>query len=640
MPGRESGREGGSAGEGGAQGAGGVSGTGGADGAVKPLAAGDPRRIGPYRVLGVLGAGGMGRVFLARSEGGRAVAVKVVHDEYATDTRFRARFRREIAAARTVGERHTAPVLDADPDAEPPWVATGYVAGLSLEQVVRLDGPLPASSVHALADGMLRALRDIHAAGIVHRDLKPSNVMLTVEGVRVIDFGIARAVQPPVESLLTSTGMVIGSPGFMAPEQITGDGARPVSDVFALGCMLSYAATGRHPFAHGATNQHAVMFRVVQAEPEIDAVADESLRALIARCLTKDPDRRPTVDELLSGPDRPVPAAAAGAWLPAAVVVRLARLSAGLLDIESGAEAPAGKSRETVQLRGLKPTVAATAVTATTPDTAPVPPAPVPPEPARRVRRRPWLIGLIVVPVVVAGGGTAMVLLPGDGSSPEASASSSPTASPIASNSPSPGGVSPSGTVTPGTTAQPTTAPPAPSPGKDGKNGQDGRNGAQGPANPGTGSSRSTTTGSTGSTTASGGSTGSKGGGSTGGASSPKPPSSAVPSTFVGTWSTPMEGSFGNDPQKLVISRAAIGQNAVRYSWDVYGMGHCEYTARLDSVSANGTQLHVTSGTIDTAHSGQYCNDVAASTLVSDSTGTIRRIYSSSNPNGITYNRA
>ncbi|WP_063762326.1 serine/threonine-protein kinase [Streptomyces sp. NRRL F-5123] len=626
MPGRESGgREGADA-----EGAGDAEATGGAEGTVKPLSAGDPRRIGPYRVLGVLGAGGMGRVFLARSEGGRAVAVKVVHQEYATDTRFRARFRREIAAARTVGERHTAPVLDADPDAEPPWVATGYVAGLSLEQVVRLQGPLPASSVHALADGMLRALKDIHAAGIVHRDLKPSNVMLTVEGVRVIDFGIARAVQSPVESLLTSTGMVIGSPGFMAPEQISGDGARPVSDVFALGCMLSYAATGRHPFAHGATNQHAVMFRVVQAEPELDAITDEPLRALVARCLTKDPDRRPTVDELLSGPDRPVPAAAADAWLPAAVVVRLARLSAGLLDIESGAEAPSGKSGETVQLRGPKPTVAATAVSEAPPTPAPAP-TPTPAEPPQRARKRSWLIAVAVVPVVVAGGGTALVLLPGDGGSPGASASHSSTAPPSASNSPSAAAASPSGTVSPGTTAQPTTPPPTPAPGKNGRNGQDGRNGSPAPANPGTGTSRSTSGGTTGSTTTSGG--------STGGASSPKPPSSAVPATFVGTWSVPSANSFGNDPQKLVVSRAAIGQNAVRYSWDVYGMGHCEYTARLDSVSANGKQLHVTSGTIDPAHSGQYCNDVAASTFVSDSAGTIRRVYSTSNPNGITYNR-
>ncbi len=217
------------------------------DGGIKPLVAGDPSRIGPYLLLGRLGAGGMGRVFLARSEGGRTVAVKVVHEEHVADAQFRARFRREIDAARKVGERYTAPVLDADPDAERPWVATGYVPGLSLEQIVRRYGPLPVASVHALADGLLHALKDIHTAGIVHRDLKPSNVMLTVEGSRVIDFGISRALETSVESLLTSTGMVVGSPGFMSPEQVRGQRAGAKSDVFTLGCVLMYAATGSCP---------------------------------------------------------------------------------------------------------------------------------------------------------------------------------------------------------------------------------------------------------------------------------------------------------------------------------------------------------------------------------------------------------
>ncbi|MEK8144383.1 serine/threonine-protein kinase [Streptomyces sp. M10(2022)] len=151
-------------------------------GDVQPLTAADPRQIGTYRLLGRLGAGGMGRVYLARSEGGRTVAVKVVHEEHTSDAHFRARFRREIEAARRVGERYTAPVLDAGPDAEQPWVATGYVPGPSLVQVVKKYGPLPTDSVYALTDGLLRALQDIHTAGIVHRDLKPSNVMLTVDG--------------------------------------------------------------------------------------------------------------------------------------------------------------------------------------------------------------------------------------------------------------------------------------------------------------------------------------------------------------------------------------------------------------------------------------------------------------------------
>lgn len=286
------------------------------DGGIKPLTANDPARIGPYLLLGRLGAGGMGRVYLARSEGGRTVAVKVVHAEHVADPQFRARFRREVDAARRVGERYTAPVLDAAPDEEYPWVATGYVPGLSLEQVVRGHGALPTESVLALADGLLRALKDIHAAGIVHRDLKPSNVMLTVEGPKVIDFGIARAVETSVDSLLTSTGMVIGSPGFMAPEQIRGESAGPKSDVFTLGCVLTYAATGTLPFGHGVSNQHAVMYHIVEAAPELGRVRDEGLRTLINRLLTKSPDERPSVDELLAEPGWQHLAPATASWLP------------------------------------------------------------------------------------------------------------------------------------------------------------------------------------------------------------------------------------------------------------------------------------------------------------------------------------
>ncbi|MFB8213187.1 serine/threonine-protein kinase [Streptomyces anulatus] len=302
---------------------------------IRPLAAGDPARIGPYPLLGRLGAGGMGRVYLARSAGGRTVAVKVVHEEHIANGEFRARFRREIEAARRVGGRYTAPVLDADADAESPWVATGYVPGPSLEQAVREHGPLPAESVHALAEGLLRALRGIHAAGIVHRDLKPSNVLLTVDGPRVIDFGIARALQVSVESLLTSTGMVIGSPGFIAPEQILGEETGPGADVFSLGCVLMYAATGRLPFGAGVSNQHAVMFRIVQSPPDLAAVTDAPLRELIERCLTKSAAERPGVDVLLEALTPSTSSAVPhGAWLPPVLLARLAQQSALLLDAE------------------------------------------------------------------------------------------------------------------------------------------------------------------------------------------------------------------------------------------------------------------------------------------------------------------
>ncbi|WKX70710.1 serine/threonine-protein kinase [Streptomyces sp. XD-27] len=372
------------------------------DGGIKPLAVSDPARIGPYLLLGRLGAGGMGRVFLARSDSGRTVAVKVVHEEHVSDEQFRARFRREIKAARRVGERHTAPVLDAGPDDEPPWVATGYVPGLSLDQVVRQYGPLPAASLHALADGLLKALKDIHGAGIVHRDLKPSNVMLTVDGTKVIDFGIARALETSVESLLTSTGMVVGSPGFMSPEQVLGQRAGVKSDVFTLGCVLTYAATARLPFGQAASNQHAVMFQIVEGEPDLTGVEDASLRALIARCLAKDVDQRPDVDALLEDPERVRPRTARGAWLPAGVVAHLARQSARLLDAEA---APLREEPVDLATVGLRPKDGP-------PEVVPAVQGVAATKREREPRRRRTLIVLPIVVVITVGGGTVALLQP------------------------------------------------------------------------------------------------------------------------------------------------------------------------------------------------------------------------------------
>ncbi|MFE7712773.1 protein kinase [Streptomyces sp. NPDC057486] len=412
------------------------------DGGIKPLAVSDPARIGPYLLLGRLGAGGMGRVFLARSDSGRTVAVKVVHEEHVADEQFRARFRREIEAARRVGERYTAPVLDAGPGDEPPWVATGYVPGLSLEQVVRLYGPLPATSLHFLADGLLKALKDIHGAGIVHRDLKPSNVMLTVDGTKVIDFGIARALETSVESLLTSTGMAIGSPGFMSPEQVRGQRAGVRSDVFTLGCVLTYAATGQLPFGQGASNQHAVMFQIVEGEPDLTRVEDAALRALIARCLTKGVDQRPDVDELLEDPERPRPRAARGAWLPAEVVAHLAQQSARLLDAEA---APLREERVDLATVGLRPKGGPPEVVPADNDTTTGRR-----EHERLPRGRRRLIVLPIVAVITVGGGAAVLLQPfgggGEGTHvqpPGSSASATPSGSNSASNpssSPSKGG--------------------------------------------------------------------------------------------------------------------------------------------------------------------------------------------------------
>ena len=254
----------------------------------------DPEWVGPYRLLGRLGAGGMGEVYLARSPGGRLVAVKVIRPELAADPGFRARFAREAAAARTVSGAFTAPVVDADTEAPRPWLATAYVPGPSLAEAVAQRGPLPPGVVLTLGAGLAEGLQAIHAAGLVHRDLKPSNVLLAEDGPRVIDFGIARAADG---SGLTQTGMILGSPGFLSPEQAEGRAVGPSSDVFSLGSVLNFAASGEGPF--GAGSVASLVYRVVNGEPNLSGVP-EQLRPLIQRCLAKDPASRPTADELLA----------------------------------------------------------------------------------------------------------------------------------------------------------------------------------------------------------------------------------------------------------------------------------------------------------------------------------------------------
>jgi serine/threonine protein kinase len=269
------------------------------------LQPGDPERIGPYRLRGRLGAGGMGRVYLGLSPGGRAVAIKVIRAELAQDPEFRARFRREVAVARTVSGLYTAPVLDADADGPEPWLATAYVPGPSLADAVSQHGPLPPASVLMLAAGLAEGLSAIHAAGVVHRDLKPANVLLAGDGPRVIDFGISRAGEA---SALTHTGLVVGSPGFMSPEQAEGREVGPASDVFSLGAVLAFAATGQGPFGSGSTP--ALVYRVVHNPPDLDLVP-AGIRPLVERCLAKDPALRPTAAALLAGAAYPVQD-----WLP------------------------------------------------------------------------------------------------------------------------------------------------------------------------------------------------------------------------------------------------------------------------------------------------------------------------------------
>ncbi|MFD8568635.1 serine/threonine-protein kinase [Streptomyces sp. NPDC059639] len=286
---------------------------------MQPLDPDDPSHIGPYRLLGRLGVGGMGRVFLARSATGDTVAVKVVRPQLAELDDFRRRFAREVRVAQRVDGRWTAAVLDADTEAATPWVATAYVPGPTLYAVVRGDfGPLPSASAHTLANRMGLALRAIHGAGLVHRDLKPSNVLLTTDGPRVIDFGIAYAAGAAADSLHTPTGTLLGSPEFMSPEQVRGDPVSAASDVFALGCVLAFAATGRSPFDADGAGAHAVLFQVAYEDPKLDDVP-EALSDLVRGCLAKDPADRPSVDDVV-GLTRHAPP---GGWLPPALLERL-----------------------------------------------------------------------------------------------------------------------------------------------------------------------------------------------------------------------------------------------------------------------------------------------------------------------------
>ncbi|MFF2717597.1 serine/threonine-protein kinase [Streptomyces sp. NPDC058011] len=304
---------------------------------MQPLEAGEPHTIGAYRLLGRLGAGGMGRVYLGRSAGGRTVAVKVVHPHFALDEQFRARFRREVESARRIGAQWTAPVLDADPDAPVPWVATGYVAGPPLSQAITEHGPLPEHAVRTLGAGLAEALHVVHGQGIVHRDVKPSNVLLALDGPRLIDFGIARALGATVS--LTSTGVSVGSPGYMAPEQIRGRDISGAADVFSLGAVLAYAATGAAPFS--GDSSAVLLYKVVHEEPELGDLEGE-LREVVAGCLAKDPDARPAPADLARtlAPDGAAAMVAAG-WLPGRLVGEVSRSAVALLDLEPQ-DAPTG----------------------------------------------------------------------------------------------------------------------------------------------------------------------------------------------------------------------------------------------------------------------------------------------------------
>ncbi|MEQ7123860.1 PQQ-binding-like beta-propeller repeat protein [Actinopolymorpha sp. B11F2] len=300
---------------------------------MQPLERGDPDRIGDYQLLARLGEGGMGVVYLGQALGGRKVAVKVIRRRFADDTEYRARFRREVRAAGAVSGLFTAPVLDAGPDDRPPWLVTSYLPGMSLWDAVVRFGAVPADPVRLLAIGLTEALVAIHSADVVHRDLKPGNVMLTAGGPRVIDFGIAR---PTDATAITQAGMVVGSIGFMSPEQASAGAIGPASDVFALGSVLVYAATGREPFGTGSPA--ATWGRVARAEADLRGLEHHPLFEGIAACLRLRPEERPSAADLLARWVRlghGTESLQGTGWLPPALAQEVDRRAGEALDLPS-----------------------------------------------------------------------------------------------------------------------------------------------------------------------------------------------------------------------------------------------------------------------------------------------------------------
>ncbi|MFF8987754.1 protein kinase [Streptomyces globisporus] len=557
----------------------------------------DPHRIGAYRLLGRLGEGGMGQVFLARSDRGRTVALKLVRRELAEQPEFRARFRQEVHAAHRVGGAWTAPVLDSDTEAPVPWVATGYVAGPSLQRIVSgrpgapvtasgAYGPLPARSVRFLGSGLAHALQHIHGAGLIHRDLKPSNVLMTIDGPRVIDFGIARALESVADGDLTRTGVLVGSPGFMAPEQVRGERVTTACDVFCLGSVLAYAASGRLPFGSAESGGvHALMFRIAQEDPDLTGVPEE-LAGVVRDCLAKAPAARPGTDEILA---RLGEADADEPWLPATLLAQLGRQAVGLLDAEDPEDpeepgrpeatgrlgSPRGpESPQTPQTprRPVSPqrpagppsgprTLASppwppTPAPPTQPyqpayPAAPIPPAhfaPTPPPPVRERRSAGATVALIAVAVVVAigAGGSVYAFMKGDG---------------------------------PGTTAS-----PGPSGSADTGSGGKGQQGSE---------------------------------------------EGAVPVGFLGTWSGSIPGEQGTSTRTLTIRQGDVGDQVLALtvegplaSGSTY---HCAFSAPLADSPAGGGPVRIGPSTVSSGSPAASCSPGKPTELTLLPDGTLRR---------------
>ncbi len=405
---------------------------------MEPLRSGDPTDVGRYRTMGRLGSGGMGVVYLAEGPRG-TVALKLVRAELGDDWSFRARFRREVQSCFRVSSVHTAKLIDFDTEAEQPWMATEFVDGRSLDQLVEANGPLSPDDQLALATGLSQALVAIHDEDVIHRDLKPANVLLTHAGPKVIDFGIAAAADA---ARITSRGLMVGSPGWLAPEQIESGDATPASDIFALGLVLCFAASGEPPFGSGTTD--ALLYRAMNSAPNVplDRLA-RPLHRLVLAAISRSPVRRPTAAQLLE-------------YLSDAGVGTSTTVSQRLLE-DRLPEGDIGKTRQTSMPSmpsyppptppPARPTPPPTYPTPTYPTPPPYPPTPPPtpsndwpPRPAddSAARRRPaWIIPTAVVGVLVVAGGAVGLILGLGGSKPEANPSPRPTSSPSASATPS-----------------------------------------------------------------------------------------------------------------------------------------------------------------------------------------------------------
>ncbi|MFJ4666913.1 serine/threonine-protein kinase [Kitasatospora purpeofusca] len=570
---------------------------------MQALGSDDPRQVGAYRLLRRLGAGGMGRVYLGRTAGGRTVAVKVVRGELAEDAEFRARFRQEVAAARRVGGTWTAPVLDADTEGAHPWVATGYVAGPALGGAVREYGPLTDPAVRTLGAVLAQALEHVHGLGLVHRDVKPSNVLLTLDGPRLIDFGIARALDAATG--LTQSGFVVGSPGFMSPEQANGRPVGPPGDVFSLGAVLAYAATGVHPFGEGVSAA-VLLYRVVHEEPDLTGLAPGPLRSIVLDCLAKDPALRPTPRRLreLLDPDGSAVGRLGhgGGWLPPALAAAVGRSAVQLLDLEgeedaSDAGGGAGGGGEAVERTPTSVTGGGGASVGAS-GSWEVPSGPTPPGSVDGApRRRQGVAALVVAAVllVLAGGGYGAYRAWG----PE-EPDPGPTA--VASG----GGATGAQTTTPGGTSATggaTQAPPSPVP-------------SVSPRLSSSPSSSPSPTGSTGSSTT----------------AAPSGPN-VVPEAFLGTWRGDMVTQKGvpAGATTLVIGRAAIGQEATTSRNELTGLLSITCEGAWTLTSAEPEKLVFTSRLVRSSLPGACTGGAYSETLTLQKDGTVR--FASADPN-------